>query len=178
MDDGQHTAREYVAPGLAEFVSIAGDPLHLPLACRALLDDRHAAYDLLAYSEHDNWPVTGAFFPLVVAHAAADPGRVLIPHRYERIDAPPYKVYIDGDNGWGAYGALWCLTLTQWRIWRQQPHFLEYTDQFAGALESGCAWSLMQTFHCEKPADPRTLESEHLGDRYARRAISRGVVWG
>lgn len=176
VDDGRHSAAEFLG-GLAERISVDGDPLQLPLMCRRALDDRRDAYDLLAYSEHDNWPVTATFFAQVAAHAHAHPDRVLIPHRFERIAEPPYKVYIDGPNGWGAYGAMWAVTLTQWRIWRQQAHFVEYTDRFAGALESGCAWSLMQTFRCEKPADPRTLESEHIGERYARRSIARGVVW-
>lgn len=176
VDDGRHSVAEYVG-GMAERVSVDGDPLRLPLACRALLDARRADYDLLAYSEHDNWPVTGTFFTQVAESAHAHPDQVLIPHRFERIDVPPYKVYIDGNNGWGAYGAMWCVTAAQWGRWRQQPHFVEYTDVFAGPLESGCAWSLLRTFVCTKPADPRALESEHAGERYARRAIGRGIVW-
>ena len=99
---------------------------------------------------------------------------MLIPHRFERISVPPYKVYIDGENGWGAYGAMWAVTSAQWALWRTQPHFLEYTDQFAGPLESGCAWSLMQTFQCVKVGG---VEAEHIGDRYAQNSVRRGIVW-
>ncbi len=174
VDDGQHTAREYVPIGLAKFVSVAGDPLRLPLACRALIDERRAGYDLLCYSEHDNWPVTPGYFTQASAWAKNTTNGVLIPHRFERISVPPYKVYIDGANGWGSYGAMWAVTAAQWARWREMPHFLEHTDQLAGPLESGCAWSLMQTFQCVKVDG---VESEHIGDRYAQRAIARGLVW-
>lgn len=174
VDDGVHTAREYVPMDLAAFVSVEGDPLKMPLHCRALLDERRADYDLIGYSEHDNWPVTPNAFDQIARHAHAQPDSVLIPHRYERVSSPPYKVYIDGENGWGDYGAMWLVTQAQWGLWRQQPHFLEYTDRLAGPLESGCAWSLMRTFRCMKRAG---LESEHIGDRYAQNSIRRGVVW-
>lgn len=174
VDDGVHTAREYVPMGLAEFVSVADDPLRLPLNCRTLLDGLYDDYDLLCYSEHDNWPLDSIFFERVFAWQRDHPERVLIPNRFERFAQPPYKIYIDGANGWGAYGAMWAVTAAQWAHWREQSHFLEYTDQFAGPLESGCAWSLMQTFECIKVEG---LESEHIGDRYAQRSISRGITW-
>jgi len=174
VDDGTHSAMAFVPEGLAERAMVDGDPLRLPLACRALMDGQRARYDLLCYSEHDNWPTAPDFFARIAAAQTAEPLTVLIPHRYERVCAAPYKVYIDGDNGWGAYGALWAVTRAQWEFWRTMPHFLEYTDQFAGSLESGCAWSLLQTFTCRKDA---AFESEHGGDRYARRSISRGIVW-
>jgi hypothetical protein len=174
VDDGQHTAREYVPMGMAEFVSVPGDPLRLPLECRRLMDERHPGYDLLCYSEHDNWPLDPLFFDRVCAWQRDDPTHVLIPHRFERIAQPPYKVYIDGDNGWGSYGAMWAVTSAQWARWRDMPHFLEYTDRFAGPLESGCAWSLMQAFTCVKLAG---LESEHIGDRYAQNSVRRGLRW-
>lgn len=174
VDDGRHTAREFVPMGMAEWASVDGDPLRLPLHCRALMDERRDGYDLLGYSEHDNWPLDPLFFDRVAAWQRDDPTRVLIPHRFERCATPPYKVYIDGDNGWGAYGAMWLVTRAQWAAWREQPHFLDYTDQFAGPLESGCAWSLMQTFDCGKLAG---LESEHAGERYAARSVARGVTW-
>ena len=173
VDDGLHSAMEYVPAGLAERISVDGDPLRLPIACRAVLDERRTGYDLLGYSEHDNWPITPAFFDHVAIHATEYPDGVMVPHRFERIAQPPYKVYIDGPNGHGAYGAMWLVTTEQWRYWRAQPHFLEYSEAFAGPLESGCAWSLMQAFHCEKG-----MEAEHAGERYARRSIARGVVWG
>ena len=175
VDDGVHTAREYVPMGLAEFVHVEGDPLRLPLVCREIMDERRQGYDLLCYSEHDNWPVTPDYFDQVYTFADISSGKgVLIPHRFERIAVPPYKVYIDGENGWGAYGAIWAVTGAQWAHWREKLHFVEYTDQFAGPLESGCAWSLMQTFRCIKVDG---LESEHIGDRYAQRSVRRGVVW-
>ena len=174
VDDGTHSAAEYLPTGLAERVSVDRHPLELPLACRALLDERRHGYDLLCYSEHDNWPITPNTFAQIAAMQTADPARVCIPNRFERIAAPPYKVYIDGDNGWGAYGAMWLLTSAQWSVWREQEHFLTVTNAFAGPLESGCAWSLLQTFRCEKLAG---LESEHAGERYARRSIARGVAW-
>ena len=175
VDDGIHTAHAYVPQGLATFLHAPGDPLRLPLACREAIDDNYAIYDLLCYSEHDNWPTYPEYFYRANAIAEWTEGKhVLIPHRFERIAAPPYKVYIDGENGWGHYGAMWCVTAQQWAHWRQQSHFLEYTDAFAGPLESGCAWSLMQTFQCVKVAG---VEAEHIGDRYARRSISRGLHW-
>ncbi len=175
VDDGIHTAREYVPIGLAEFAHVAGDPKRLPLVCRSLMDERRHGYDLLCYSEHDNWPVTGNYFQRAFAVAEWTDGKhVIIPHRFERIAQPPYKVYIDGKNGWGEYGAMWGVTAGQWEYWREKPHFLEYTEQFAGPLESGCAWSLMQTFNCVKVEG---LESEHIGARYAQRSIGRGIVW-
>ena len=82
------------------------------------MDDRRFGYDLLCYSEHDNWPVDPVFFDRVFAWQRDDPGSVLIPHRYERISVPPYKVYIDGENGWGQYGAMWAVTAQQWAAWR------------------------------------------------------------
>ena len=173
VDDGIHTAHEYVPMGLCDWAHVTGDPLRLPLECRKLMDAQRFGYDLLCYSEHDNWPVTPDYFDQAQDHATMTNG-VLIPHRFERIDRPPYKVYIDGNNGWGNYGAMWAVTQAQWAHWRKQPHFVEYTDQFAGPLESGCAWSLMQTFQCVKVEG---LESEHIGDRYAQRSVSRGVVW-
>ena len=173
VDDGIHTAREYVPMGLCDWAHVPGDPLRLPLECRKLMDARRQGYDLLCYSEHDNWPVTSDYFDQAQDHATITSG-VLIPHRFERIDRPPYKVYIDGENGWGNYGAMWAVTAAQWTHWREQPHFVEYTDQFAGPLESGCAWSLMQTFQCVKVDG---VESEHIGDRYAQRSVGRGVVW-
>lgn len=178
VDDGRHSAMEYVPAELAERISVAGDPLRLPLACRALLNERCAGYDMLAYSEHDNWLVTPSGFDQICGRATVEPFTVLIPHRLERIAVPPYKVYIDGPNGHGDYGAMWLLTAGQWRYWRDQPHFLEYSEAFAGPLESGCAWSLMQAFHCAKTPDRGALESEHAGERYARRSVDRGVTWG
>jgi hypothetical protein len=163
IDDGRHSAMEYVPAHLAERVILIDDPLRLPLACRVALDKRSQGYDLIGYSEHDNWPIT--------------PDTVLIPHRFERIAEPPYKVYVDGPNGHSAYGAMWLVTAQQWAHWRKQPHFLAYTEEFAGPLESGCAWSLTKTFHCVKPATFGALESEHIGNRYARRSVNRGVVW-
>jgi hypothetical protein len=174
VDDGQHTAREYVPMGLAAFASVDGDSKRLPLECRRLLDERRQGYDLLGYSEHDNWPTAPDFFARVHAAQTDIPSTVLIPHRFERIAEPPYKVYIDGENGWGAYGAMWAVTAAQWAHWRELSHFLEYADQFAGPLESGCAWSLMQAFRCEKVEG---LESEHAGERYARRSVGRGLRW-
>lgn len=177
IDDGRHSAMEYVPSELAERVIVDSRPLRLPMACRAELDKRSQGYDLIGYSEHDNWPVTANCFEQVYSHAAIDPTSVLIPHRFERIVEPPYKVYIDGPNGHGAYGAMWLVTADQWAHWRTQPHFLAYTEAFAGPLESGCAWSLIKTFRCVKPQRPGYLESEHIGDRYARRSVNRGVVW-
>jgi hypothetical protein len=175
VDDGIHTAREYVLDmGLAEFVSVEGDPRWLPLVCRQVMDERYPGYDLLCYSEHDNWPIVSDFFDRVQDWQSVYVDEVLIPNRFERIAQPPYKVYIDGDNGWGDYGAMWCVTARQWAAWRTQSHFLEYTDAFAGPLESGCAWSLMQTFHCVKLDG---LESEHIGDRYAQNSVRRGIAW-
>jgi len=174
VDDGRYTACEYVPMGLAEVVHVAGDPLRLPLACRAAMDERRHGYDLLCYSEHDNWPITADFFARVAAYASASPTSVLIPHRFERIAQPPYKVYIDGENGHGAYGAMWAVTAAQWASWREQPHFLSYSEALAGPLESGCAWSLLQTFRCVKVAG---VESEHMGDRYAQRSVRRGLRW-
>jgi hypothetical protein len=174
VDDGVHSAAEYITGDLADRISIAGDPLRLPLECRRLMDEARGGYDLLCYSEHDNWPLDPMFFDRVFAWQSGFPDQVLIPHRYERISVPPYKVYIDGDNGWGAYGAMWAVTAQQWAAWRVLGHFLEYTDQFAGPLESGCAWSLMQTFNCVKL---QGLESEHVGDRYAQNSIRRGLAW-
>jgi len=174
VDDGIHTACEYVPIGLCDWAHVDGDPLRLPLECRRLMDDRRFGYDLLCYSEHDNWPLDPVFFERVYSWQAGFADQVLIPHRFERTQQPPYKVYIDGANGWGAYGAMWAVTSAQWAYWRQQSHFLEYTDQFAGPLESGCAWSLMQAFDCVKLAG---FESEHIGDRYARRSVTRGLAW-
>lgn len=175
VDDGVHSAAEYLPASLhVERISMDVAPLYLPLACRQALDERRQYYDLLGYSEHDNWPVTPSY-PDQVAAASFD--TVLIPHRFERISEPPYKVYIDGPNGWGAYGAMWLVTAAQWAHWRVQPHFLTYSEALAGPLESGCAWSLMQTFHCTKTPDRGALESEHAGERYAQRSISRGVTW-
>lgn len=175
VDDSVHTAREYVPIGLCDWAHETGDPLRLPLVCRALMDDRRMDYDLLCYAEHDNWPTYPDYFHRARAIAEWTDGKnVLIPHRFERIAQPPYKVYIDGENGWGDYGAMWCVTAVQWAHWRQQTHFLEYTDAFAGPLESGCAWSLMQTFQCVKVDG---VESEHIGDRYAQRSVGRGLAW-
>lgn len=179
VDDGQHSAAEYLPNGLSvERISLDVAPLHLPLVCRQVLDDRRAGYDLIGYSEHDNWPVTPSTFDQIRGRALTHPYQVLIPHRFERISVPPYKVYIDGPNGHGEYGAMWLVTAAQWNYWRQQSHFLTYSEVFAGPLESGCAWSLTQAFHCAKTPDRGALESEHAGDRYARRSISRGVTWG
>ncbi len=178
VDDGRHSAMDNVPAGLAERVSVAGDRLRLPIACREQLDARAEGYDLIGYSEHDNWPITPAFFDHVAIHATTYPERVMIPHRFERIAGPPYKVYIDGENGHGDYGAMWLVSAAQWAYWRMQPHFLEYSEAFAGPLESGCAWSLMQAFHCTKTPDRGALEAEHAGERYARRSVDRGVVWG
>lgn len=177
VDDGTHSAAEYLPAALAERISVDGDPLRLPLACRALLDERRADYNLIGYSEHDNWPITPSCFDQIRGRAIVEPFTVLIPHRFERIAQPPYKVYIDGENGHGAYGAMWLVTAQQWRYWRAQPHFLEYSEAFAGPLESGCAWSLLQAFHCAKTLDRGALESEHAGERYARRSVDRGVAW-
>ncbi len=174
VDDGIHTVHEYVPMGLAEFAHVAGDPQRLPLVCREIMDERRHGYDLLCYSEHDNWPVTPDYFDQARAYAEATVVGVLIPDRFERIAVAPYKVYIDGENGWGDYGAMWAVTAYQWGLWRAQPHFLEYTEQFAGPLESGCAWSLLQTFRCVKVEG---LESEHIGGRYAQRSVQRGIVW-
>jgi hypothetical protein len=177
VDDGRHSAMEYVPAGLAERVSVESVPLRLPLACRAVLDEHRNGYNLIGYSEHDNWPTTASAFEQIYAHATIDPGSVLIPHRFERTTVPPYKVYIDGPNGHGEYGAMWLVTAAQWDHWRQQPHFLEYSTVFAGPLESGCAWSLLKTFRCVKTSVRGSLESEHAGERYARRSIARGVTW-
>jgi hypothetical protein len=177
VDDGTHSAMEYVPSELAERVIVDSRPLRLPLVCRTELDKRSQGYDLIGYSEHDNWPITPDAFGIIAGHAWNMPSSVLIPHRFERIMQPPYKVYIDGPNGYGAYGAMWLVTADQWAHWRGQPHFLTYTEAFAGPLESGCAWSLTKTFHCVKPATFGALESEHVGDRYARRSVARGVVW-
>lgn len=173
VDDGQHSAAEYLPDGLfVERISLDVAPLHLPLACRQVLSERQIGYDLIGYSEHDNWPITPSFFDQVAIHATEYPESVMIPHRFERITEPPYKVYIDGPNGHGEYGAMWLVTAAQWNYWRTRPHFLTYSEAFAGPLESGCAWSLTQTFQCVKG-----MEAEHAGDRYARRSISRGVTW-
>lgn len=177
VDDGVHSAMEYVPAALAERVIVHDPALHLPLACRRVLDERRRNHDMLCYSEHDNWPITEGFLDRIAAYAAVNPGNVLIPHRYERIATPPYKVYIDGENGYGPYGAMWAVTSAQWGHWRQVSHFTAYSEAFAGPLESGCAWSLMQTFQCVKPERYGDLESEHAGERYAARAIARGVVW-
>lgn len=175
VDDGVNSAAEYLPASLhVERVSVGAAPLHLPLACRQALDERRQGYDLIGYSEHDNWPITPSYFDQV---AMAPLDTVLIPHRFERINQPPYKVYIDGENGWGAYGAMWLVTAPQWAHWREQSHFLTYSEALAGPLESGCAWSLLQTFRCYKPLLYGALESEHAGERYAARSISRGVTW-
>lgn len=174
VDDGEHSMAHALPSGIAERVSVSGDPLRLPIACRRIMDERRAGYDMLAYSEHDNWPVTADFFAKTARHARAHPGEALIPNRYERIAEPPYKVYIDGENGWGAYGAMWVVTAAQWEHWRSQPHFLTFTAGPIGPLESGCAWSLLKTFACVKPP-LSVLESEHYGDRYAQRSVARGL---
>jgi len=152
-----------------------GDPLDLPVRARGALFAA-GGFDLYAYSEHDNWPVTPTYLRMATLHATQT-GGVLLPHRYELAPPPVHKVYIDGPEHGGPdnpHSALWVITQAQRDHWRDQPWAMERGDWAPGPLESGCTWSLMRTFTLHKPSDPTACEALHLGDRYATQAHKRG----
>lgn len=175
VTDGVHHSLERVAawPNVRH-VAYPGDPLDLPVRCREFAFNA-GGFELYAYSEHDNWPVTPGYLTMARAYAYAS-GGVLLPHRYELAPPPIHKVYIDGPAGPdpNPHSAMWVVTTGQRDHWRAQPWALDRGDWAPGPLESGCTWSLMRTFPIYKPHDPATCEAIHLGDRYATQAHKRG----
>lgn len=176
LTDGTHHSLGEVAgwPSVRH-VAYPGDPLDLPVRCREFAFNA-GGFELYAYSEHDNWPVTPEYLEALQWHAEVT-GGVYLPHRYELAPPPIHKVYIDGPEqgqGQNPHSAMWVVTAGQRDHWRAQPWALERGDWAPGPLESGCTWSLMRTFEITKPADPCVCEAIHLGDRYAVQAHRRG----